>query len=100
MKHMKLIAILAVALFMQPAYAKRNEKGLLKKSLHVAFYAGCAYGGWQFLRSVSLPWSPDATIRGIKDHPVDYGSRVLGSVALVVWSLRSLDKELRITDQF
>jgi len=99
MKHMKLMALVALGVMVQSVHA-RNESGWMKKTVHVLFYAGLTCGGWKISNFMGLPGAPGQTVRRIKNYPIDNGSRVLAGLWAFYYGLKGLDKELRITAQF
>ena len=103
MKHMKLMALLALGLMVCPVYA-RNESGWGKKTARVLFYGVESCAGWHFLttfhnRHPQSLWPCDIAHKIWKDKR-NAGSEAVASAVLLWHGLRGLDRELHISKQF
>jgi hypothetical protein len=104
MKHMKLITLLALVFIMQPAYARRDESGWMRKTARVVFYgaetaAGCHFFSAFYGRPPQSLWPWDIATK-IWNDKRRAGSEALACFLLLKHGLRGLNKELHITEQF
>ena len=104
MKSIKLIALLAVVLVMQPVHAGHGEVGRVKKILRVAGYAVLTAAGYRSLsqfhgRNPKSLW-PLKVLGKMWSDKLDAGLEAVGGSALIWYGLEGIDKELHIFHQF
>ncbi len=101
MKHMKLMALVALGVMVQPTYARNESSGWIKKTAYVSWHGVQVVAGVVFLNK----WH---TMTGSKCDPrsksygfdCERGPFIVAGATLLWHGVRGLDKELHIWKQF